>query len=157
MTPEERLDRLVNGNEPKLVARMASGFAVMADVQFLPGYCLLLAYPQVGQLNELTGEDRAQFLHDMARLGDAVQAATEAVRINYSIYGNLDPFLHAHVFPRFLDEDDRYRTVPPFLYPPELREDPEARFDPKVHGLLRDKIQRYLLDELLIPESFTPR
>ena len=117
----------------------------MADRQFLRGYCLLLAFPKVGQLNELEGEARAEFLSDMAKLGDAVQQATGAVRINYSIYGNLDPFLHAHVFPRFVDEDPVHRTAPPFLYPPSIREDPALGFDESEHGELRDQIRELLI------------
>ncbi len=144
MTPAERLAELDRGDSPQLIARMPSGFAVTADVQFLRGYCLLLAYPQVGQLNELEGESRVQFLSDMARLGDAVKAVTQAVRINYSIYGNLDPFLHAHVFPRFSDEDEAYRTVPPFLYPASVRESNELRFSEAEHGELRDAIREAL-------------
>ncbi len=144
VTPEERLAELDSGHAPQLVARMASGFAVMADVQFLRGYCLLLAYPQVGQLNELLGERRGQFLADMGSLGDAIQKVTGAARINYSIYGNLDPFLHAHLFPRFVDEDAAFRTLPPFLYPPTVRESDEHRFSEAGHGSLRDQIRQAL-------------
>jgi diadenosine tetraphosphate (Ap4A) HIT family hydrolase len=144
MSPQERLDQLVKGESPQLVSRMASGFAVMSDTQFLPGYCLLLAYPMTGQLNDLQGSEREQFLRDMARLGDAVKSATGAARINYSIYGNLDPFLHAHVFPRFADEDAEYRTVPPFLYPAAIREAEEHRFDPTKHGALLGSIRSLL-------------
>ena len=37
------------------------------------------------------------FLADMARLGQAVQEITGAVRINYAMFGNVEPALHAHV------------------------------------------------------------
>jgi len=134
MTPEERLDQLARGESPKLIARMSSGFAVLGDTQFLPGYSLLLASPQVGQLNDLTGDDRTAFLADMARLGDAVRAATGCKRINYSIYGNLDPFLHAHVWPRFEDEDPAFAPAPPFSYPAEIRNAPEHAFDLERHA-----------------------
>src|SRR5579862_7979366 len=101
MSPAERLAELADGRNPALIARLSSGFAVMVSHQYFQGYCLLLAYPQVEKLNDLAGEARVQFLGDMATLGDAVLAATACRRINYSIYGNLDPFLHAHVWPRY--------------------------------------------------------
>jgi diadenosine tetraphosphate (Ap4A) HIT family hydrolase len=142
MTPTERLAQLERGENPQVIAKLSSGYAVMADTQFLPGYCLLLAHPMVPTLNDLTGDARAQFLADMARLGDAVKAATGAVRVNYSIYGNLDPFLHAHVVPRYADEDARYRTLPPLSYPPELRD--ADRFDRQVHGELLKRISSAL-------------
>jgi diadenosine tetraphosphate (Ap4A) HIT family hydrolase len=146
MSPAERLAELELGKDPKLIVRMESGFAVMADFQFLRGYCLLLAYPQVGQLNDLTGSRRDAFLRDMAKLGDAVKEVTGAVRINYSIYGNLDPFLHAHVFPRFAGEPAQYRTVPPFLYPTSIREAEEFRFHEGEHEGLRDQLRAQLQD-----------
>ena len=77
---------------------------MLGERQVLPGYCLLLPDPVVPTLNALQGAERAAFLADMAALGDAVLAVTHAVRINYAIFGNLDPALHAHVIPRYHDE-----------------------------------------------------
>jgi diadenosine tetraphosphate (Ap4A) HIT family hydrolase len=144
MTPAERLAQLDRDENPALIARMASGFAVMGDSQLLPGYCLLLAYPMVGQLNDLEGAARSQFLEDMSRLGDAVKAVTGCKRLNYSIYGNLDPFLHVHVFPRYDWEDEEWAAAPPMSIPAELRKDPSHAFSPEKHGELMEKIRREL-------------
>lgn len=140
MTPAERLAQLEKGENPALITKMESGFAVMGDSQFLPGYCLLLAYPMVGQLNDLEGDARAQFLSDMALLGDAVKAATGCRRINYSIYGNLDPFLHVHVFPRYEWEDPNWATKPPMQIPAELRDAEAHAFSSERHGELMERI-----------------
>ncbi len=88
----------------------------MGDPQVLPGYCLLLPDPVVPHLNALSPVDRDQFLSDMARLGDAVSAATQALRINYAMFGNMEPALHAHVFPRFAEEPEALRTAHPWGY-----------------------------------------
>ncbi len=112
----------------------------MGDSQYLPGYCLLLAYPMVGRLNDLVGDARSAFLEDMAALGDAVLTVTGAVRINYSIYGNLDPFLHAHVFPRYAGELPEYATIPPMSIPAAVRDAAEHAYDPMKHGALREAI-----------------
>lgn len=144
MTGTERLAILARNESPKLLLRMKSGFAVIGDTQFLPGYCLLLAYPEVGQLNDLHGAARDQFLRDMAALGDAVKESTGADRINYSIYGNLDTFLHAHVWPRYTWEDDDLRVMPPFNYPEVIRSDPAHSFDMGKHGGLMRKIREAL-------------
>jgi diadenosine tetraphosphate (Ap4A) HIT family hydrolase len=114
---------------------------VMGDSQFLPGYCLLLAYPKVEKLNDLTGAARAEFLEDMTRLGDAILAATGALRINYSIYGNLDPFLHAHLFPRYDWEDVAYATKPPMSIPADVREGPQHAFSLEKHADLLQSIR----------------
>lgn len=93
----------------------------MGDSQLLHGYCLLLSDPVVPDLNALTGAERAQFLADMATIGDAVLEVTGAVRCNYEILGNQDPALHAHIFPRFSTETEEFRTLPPMFYPAEQR------------------------------------
>ena len=111
-----RVALLRAGNDPTCVARMASGWAVLGDHQFLRGYALLLPDPVVGTLNELRDAERTQFLLDMARLGDAVLLATQALRINYAMFGNAEPALHAHVVPRFLDEPAGLATAHPWSY-----------------------------------------
>jgi diadenosine tetraphosphate (Ap4A) HIT family hydrolase len=94
---------------------MPSGWTVIGDQQFIPGYCLLLADPVVPDLNALSGEARIQFLADMALIGDALLEATDAYRINYEILGNSDPALHAHIFPRYVSEPEGPRAVPVWL------------------------------------------
>ena len=115
------------GTNPKVIARMKSGWAVLGDSQFLRGYCLLLPDPVVAHLNDFSGEARQQFLDDMAALGDAVLAVTGALRINYEMLGNLEPALHAHVFPRYTDEPEELKTKPVWLYPQSAWE--ESAFD----------------------------
>lgn len=91
-----RVELARKGANDKVICRMASGWAVMGDVQFLPGYCLLLPDPVVASLNDLDANARAAYLLDMARIGDALLAATGALRINYEILGNSEPQLHSH-------------------------------------------------------------
>jgi diadenosine tetraphosphate (Ap4A) HIT family hydrolase len=104
------------GTDPTLIGRLPSGWAVLGDPQVLHGYCLLLPDPVVPHLNALSGEAQAAFLADMARLGDAVMAVTQPVRVNYAIFGNVEPALHAHVFPRYADEPEPLRTANPWSY-----------------------------------------
>ena len=120
------------GTNPKVIARMKSGWAVLGDAQFLRGYCLLLPDPVVAHLNDLNGETRQQFLDDMAALGDAVLAVTGAVRINYEMLGNLEPALHAHVFPRYADEPENLRTKAVWLYP-------QSAWEETAFGIERDQ------------------
>jgi diadenosine tetraphosphate (Ap4A) HIT family hydrolase len=135
-----RVDALRAGNDPTFVARLASGWAVLGERQVLPGYCLLLPDPVVPALNALAGAARSEFLGDMAALGDAVLSVTRAVRINYAIFGNLDPALHAHVIPRYHDEPAGLRTDQPWAYD----WDAAPAFDPDQHRDLRDRIHAAL-------------
>ena len=104
------------GVDPTFVARLDSGWAVMGDPQVLRGYCLLLPDPVVPHLNAMALAVQQAFLADMARLGDAVLRVTGAVRVNYAMFGNLEPALHAHVFPRFVDEPPTLVTAHPWSY-----------------------------------------
>ena len=99
-----RVEALRAGREPTLIARMSSGWAVFGERQFLRGYALLLPDPVVPTLNDLPSPARERFLSDMGRLGDALLATTDACRVNYALFGNLEPALHAHVVPRYRDE-----------------------------------------------------
>jgi diadenosine tetraphosphate (Ap4A) HIT family hydrolase len=125
------------GNEPTVIARLASGWAVLGQRQVLRGYCLLLPDPVVPHLNALGAPERERFMADLGRLGDAVLAATGAVRINYAIFGNLEPALHAHVHPRYADEPEALRTGNPWAY--DWSQSP--LFDLHQHGPLRDAIR----------------
>jgi diadenosine tetraphosphate (Ap4A) HIT family hydrolase len=99
-----------------MIARLGTGWDVMGDPQVLDGYCLLLPDPVVPHLNAMPSAAQAAFLADMACLGRAVLEVTGAVRINYAMLGNLEPALHAHVFPRFATEPQEFRTAHPWAY-----------------------------------------
>jgi diadenosine tetraphosphate (Ap4A) HIT family hydrolase len=111
-----RVARLREGRDETFIARLPSGWAVLGEQQFLRGYCLLLPDPVVPHLNALHGAARAGVLADATTLGDAVLAVTGALRINYAIFGNVEPALHVHVVPRYVDEPEALRTAHPWGY-----------------------------------------
>ena len=128
------------GRDPTCIARLPSGWAVMGDPQVIEGYCLLLPDPVVPHLNAMPAAAQAAFLADMARLGQAVLAETGAVRVNYAMFGNLEPALHAHVFPRRDDEPEALRTAHPWAWDwPRARPFDAARDAPLI-GALRHRL-----------------
>ena len=135
-----RVRALCTGQDPTFVARLASGWAVMGDPQVLPGYCLLLPDPVVSHLNDFDGAARSRFLADVAALGDAVMAATGALRINYAMFGNQEPALHAHVIPRYAHEPVAQQALQPWA----LDWETAPPFDPAEHGALREGIHAAL-------------
>ena len=128
------------GEYPALITQMPSGWAVMGMAQFLSGYCLLLPDPVVPHLNAMSESARNQFLSDMGKLGDAVFQATGALRINYAMFGNVEPALHAHVIPRFTDEDATMKTAHPWMYDWSAA----PGFDLIRHGELAERIRELL-------------
>lgn len=139
----QRVELARSGNSPWLITRLPSGWAVMGDVQFLPGYCLLLADPVVPSLNDLTLQEREQFLGDMVRIGDALLKVTESFRINYEILGNSEPELHAHIFPRYMAEPDERRRMPAWFYDWQSA----VQYSEQEHGAIRQALRERLQSE----------
>lgn len=136
----QRVELARHGANDKVICRMPSGWAVMGDVQFLPGYCLLLPDPVVASLNDLSIEARTAYLLDMTRMGDAVLAATGALRMNYEILGNSEPELHCHIFPRYASEPEQKRKMPAWFYDWKTA----TPYAEETHGDLRKKIAHLL-------------
>jgi diadenosine tetraphosphate (Ap4A) HIT family hydrolase len=130
------------GTNPALVCKLPSGWVFLCDMQFLRGYVILMADPLVASLNDLDPPQRAIFLEDMSRVGDALLEVTGAYRINYAIAGNSDPVLHCHIVPRYAAEPEHLRKGLPWSYPPEQIE--RERFDPHRDHELIQKIARAL-------------
>ena len=124
----ERVAQCREGTNPKSICRVSSGWVVIGDVQFLKGYCLLLADPVVKDLNSLSEEQRKDFLYEMSVLGDVLLHLTGARLINYEILGNSEHALHAHVFPRYEDEPSEVKHSPAWFYDKDYRASIE--FDP---------------------------
>ena len=128
------------GSEPRVIARLYSGWALFGERQFVRGYSLLLPDPVVPTLNALGAQERTVFLLDVARLGDALLKLTGAARINYAILGNQEPALHAHIIPRYRDEPESLRTAHPWAY--DWSRAPA--FDPAAYAQLGEGLRQEL-------------
>jgi diadenosine tetraphosphate (Ap4A) HIT family hydrolase len=150
---DDRIGSALAGTNPTVLRRLAASIAVMGDVQWLPGYCVLLTDdPTVERLSDLDPVRRSEFLASMASLAEAVEFACRAVdpgfrRVNIEILGNTDPFLHAHVWPRYEWEPAEFVSRPVWLYPPERWNDPESRLGPK-----HDELRRLIVERLSVAE-----
>lgn len=129
-----------DGRNPRVITRLYSGWAVFGERQFVRGYALLLPDPVVPTLNSYGAQERTAFLLDMARLGDALLKCTGALRINYAMFGNQDPALHAHVIPRYADEPEALRTQHPWAYDWSAA----PLFDRAAHQDLAESLRREL-------------
>ena len=115
----ERIETARNGTNPTVVCKVPSGWVFLANIQLFPGYCILQSDPITESLNSLVNSQREQYLHDMTVIGDAILEVTNAYRINYATLGNLEPVLHSHIVPRYLDEPIELRQGLPWSYPQE--------------------------------------
>lgn len=146
---EDRIGSALRGENPTVLRRLTAGFAVIGDVQFLPGYSVLLVDdPAVQRLSDLPGHRRLSFLSDMDDLGEAVERACRRAdpafrRVNLEILGNTDAMLHAHVWPRFDWEPSKLVGRPVWLYPGDRWSDERFRLGSGQDGL-REAIGREL-------------
>ena len=126
----DRIGAARRGENPTVIARLPASFAVIGDVQWLPGYCVLLTDDSAAtRLSDLSHDDRAAYLASMARLAAAVENVCGARdpgfrRVNVEILGNTDPFLHAHIWPRYAWEPPELIGKPVWLYPADRWNDP---------------------------------
>jgi diadenosine tetraphosphate (Ap4A) HIT family hydrolase len=139
-----RADRIASaqsGDNPTVLRRLPEGFAVMGDPQWLPGYCPLLTDDAaVGRLSDLPLPRRDSYLRSLAILAEAVEVACQAAdhafrRVNIEILGNTDPYLHAHVWPRYGWEPPELVGGPVWLYPVERWDDQSTALGPRQDGL----------------------
>jgi diadenosine tetraphosphate (Ap4A) HIT family hydrolase len=147
----DRIGSALRGENPTVLARLPGGIAVIGDVQWLPGYCLLLTEdPGVQRLTDLPRPRRLAFLESMERLGEAVERACGEQdpafrRINLEILGNSDPYLHAHIWPRYGWEPPDLVGGPVWLYPATNWRDSSTALSPR-QDALRAAITRHLQD-----------
>ena len=154
--PYDPIEAAIRGENPKVMARMRSGFAVIGDTQHLPGYSLLLTDDlDVDHPTDLPRARRRDFFFDLSLLGEAVFAATRASgarRLNYEILGNSWPHLHGHVHVRYEWEPDDKIGGPVWRYPKDVRSAPEHAYDERKHGALRAAITAEL--ERIMVEAY---
>ncbi|MFD3481872.1 HIT family protein [Streptomyces sp. NPDC058665] len=144
---EDRVTAAERGENPTVLARMRTGWAVIGDTQHLPGYCLLLYADSANHLTDLPREQRARFLLDLSLLGEAVEVVCgerDAAfrRLNYEVLGNSWEHLHGHIHPRYEWEPSSLLHGPVWRYGEE-RTAPEYRLGPQ-HDDLREDITRTL-------------
>lgn len=103
----DRVGAALRGENPTVLRRLSTGFAVIGDAQYFPGYCVLITDdPAVTSITDLSPAGQQAFLADAALLARAVEKVMRRRdpryrRINIEIQGNTDAFLHAHVTPRY--------------------------------------------------------
>lgn len=116
-----RVQRILDRQDPQLIAEMPAGYAIIGKYQPDPinGCCMLL--PRLlpdgsvpSSPNDLDDAHRGQFFSDLVLLGDAIMQVTGSERINYLVLCNQVPELHGHCVPRFSSEDPELRLKGPF-------------------------------------------
>lgn len=129
------------GTLDQAIIKLPSGWVIAGDTQPLQGYCIILRDPVAKDFNALSEGERAQYAIDMARVGDALLNELGAHRINYETWGNVDPALHTHIVPRFMNELPEKR-----IQTPRQAYDwgGSRKFDVNLDKVWMEKVRNYL-------------
>ncbi len=69
-----------------------------------PGRVIVAHKKHVGELVELTPEERAAYMEDIAKVANALHALFHPDKINYGAYGDTGHHLHFHLVPKYRDQ-----------------------------------------------------
>jgi diadenosine tetraphosphate (Ap4A) HIT family hydrolase len=84
---------------------------------------------------ELTDAEAAAYGSEVLRVGRALEAVLEPVKLNYDVLGNTVPHLHTHIVPRYADDP---RPGWPFPFPdPDPGAMPDDRLAADAEALRR--------------------
>lgn len=91
---------LIKRKENKyFIKELKTGYVVLGDFQYFPGYTLFLSKVHRSELHLL--KDRNLFLSEMGIVAEAVFKAFKPKKMNYELLGNTDSHLHWHLIPRY--------------------------------------------------------
>ena len=76
---------------------------VLFKEQSHPGRCIVAYKDHVGEMVELTDEERNAFFADVNRVATALHAAFHPDKINYGAYGDTGRHMHFHLVPKYKD------------------------------------------------------
>lgn len=67
------------------------------------GRCIVAYKDHVSELVDITPEERALFLEDVADVSKAIHSAFNPDKVNYGFYGDTGKHLHCHLCPKYKD------------------------------------------------------
>ena len=129
-----------DGENPHFIHEFEHSIFVLGDHQFHKGYSLLLLKEHVRELHELEPNVQVALFQELMAAARAVSAAFKPWKMNYSCYGNVDPHIHWHLFPRYDSEPDYLNH--PWLHSAEFKDYP---VDSETARELGEKIKAHLI------------
>jgi len=120
-------DRLWEGEKYRVVLVQQAGF---------PGWCRVIWNAHVGELTDLSSDDRRDFLDAVMLVEELLRRELKPRKINLASLGTGMPHLHFHIIPRF--EDDPTFPDPVWLAP--VRES-QRQLPPNFSAALRSGLE----------------
>ena len=86
------------------VCDLEASVLVLFKEQSHPGRCIVAYKDHVGEMVELSDEERNAFFADVNRVAKAIHAAFHPDKINYGAYGDTSGHMHFHLVPKYKDQ-----------------------------------------------------
>lgn len=142
----KRIDMIKNDSNSWFVAELKTGYVVLGDTQYFPGYTLFLAKNHVTELHYMEPSEKAQFLLEMSWVSEACSVAFNADKMNVEMLGNGDSHAHWHIIPRH--DGDTPTPGPIWWVDPEVMYAPETAPTQKVRTEFKRRLRSALVDVL---------
>ena len=86
------------------ICKMDTGFLYVFKEQSHPGRVIVAHKKHVSELVELTPEERAAYMEDIAKVANAMHEIFHPNKVNYGAYGDTGHHLHFHLVPKYENE-----------------------------------------------------
>ncbi len=77
---------------------------ILFKEQSHPGRCIVAYKDHVSEIVNISAEERALFMEDVAQAANAIHKAFAPDKVNYGAYGDTGCHLHMHLVPKYKDE-----------------------------------------------------
>lgn len=85
------------------ICELSISHLILFREQSHPGRCIIAYKDHVSEIVDISQEERAAFIEDIARAAKAIHAVFHPEKINYGAYGDTGCHLHVHLVPKYRD------------------------------------------------------
>ncbi|MGA7934110.1 MAG: HIT family protein [Kovacikia sp.] len=101
-----RVSQCQTGQNPYFIHEFEHSLFVVGDHQFHPGYSLILLKQHVRELHELDPSVQIALFQELMTATAAIVHTFRPWKMNHACYGNAEPHIHWHLFPRYHSDPD---------------------------------------------------
>ncbi|MCI0336670.1 MAG: HIT family protein [Acidobacteria bacterium] len=116
----ERIEIWRKGNNPHFIYEFENSIFVLGEHQYHRGYSLILLKSHVRELHELLPDVQTALFQEVMTATSAIVRTFRPWKMNHSCYGNAEPHIHWHLFPRYDSDPDHTRN--PWLHASEFKD-----------------------------------
>ena len=86
------------------ICELPSSKVYLFKEQSHPGRVVVAHKKHVSEILELTPQERAAYLEEIAKVSEAIHKIFKPAKVNYGAYGDTGHHLHFHLCPKYKDE-----------------------------------------------------